>query len=524
MASIDPERGLVVVRIVYDGPPRAGKTTSLAALGRSLGREVACAGERDGRTLWFDWMDYVGGMFDGRPIRCQVVTVPGQSELWPRRRALLESADAVVFVADSHRARLDADLEALDSLRGLLPTLDPPPAVILQANKRDLPEAAPLDQVRAKLAAGEPVAVTPSVAQEGIGIRETFVLAVRLALDRVRELVRRGELGEGRPEVDSAGELLAALMGEVAEGRGGQPESGGRERDASGLPGAEPEIEDGPASAGRADAAPEPPAAAAAPPPSPDAGVGAEAVPRPPDPAVPSGMIWPPVGGRVILHEAAPEAGRLRRLSCGGWADFGNPRWLIHSHQESCFASLEQGRQRLVEWARWHTTHARHLSSRRCVVLGEAAPGSWRLWQIVGRGEALSARIAAAFAGREPDAVAEALIEAGEALAALRAEPELARLRPGIDSAGFENGRPVFLGLVPPLPVPRVSRQTAAGGIADDAGEGSQLRELGRLVADELARWPGGRALLLAVLGRLSRRSPGAAAVWRLVVSTPVAG
>ena len=183
MAFLDRERGCVVVRIVYDGPPLAGKTTSLRALGAKLGREVYSAGEQDGRTLFFDWMDYIGGVFDGHLIRCQVVTVPGQAHLWPRRRELLADADSIVFVADSRADELDAAIEQLERLRGFLPTVDePPPGVVFQANKRDADSAVPLDTLRDRLVFDEPIAVTESVASEGLGVRETFVLAVPAGL------------------------------------------------------------------------------------------------------------------------------------------------------------------------------------------------------------------------------------------------------------------------------------------------------------------------------------------------------
>src|SRR5262245_57021158 len=108
---------MVVVRVVYDGPALAGKTTSVRALARSLGRPVFSGEEAEGRTLHLDWMDYVGGRFEGYSIRCQVVAVPGQPALSSRRVKLLESADAVVFVADSRGPALAEGPKSLEELR-----------------------------------------------------------------------------------------------------------------------------------------------------------------------------------------------------------------------------------------------------------------------------------------------------------------------------------------------------------------------------------------------------------------------
>src|SRR5690349_6479428 len=98
MPTLDKERGVLIVRVVYDGPPHSGKTTTLRSLAKGLGVEIHSPEERDGRTLFFDWVEYVGGLFEGRQIRCQIVSVPGQAELAERRKLLLQSADAVVLV------------------------------------------------------------------------------------------------------------------------------------------------------------------------------------------------------------------------------------------------------------------------------------------------------------------------------------------------------------------------------------------------------------------------------------------
>ena len=90
MAVIDDTRGVLVVRIVYDGPALSGKTTSLKALARGVGREITTPQETAGRTLFFDWVDYVGGLFDGRQIRCQIVSVPGQLDLAERERSKMK--------------------------------------------------------------------------------------------------------------------------------------------------------------------------------------------------------------------------------------------------------------------------------------------------------------------------------------------------------------------------------------------------------------------------------------------------
>ena len=98
MAALDPRDQTVVISIVYDGPPEAGKTTSVRALARGFGREVYTPEERNGRTVYFDLLEHTGGLFDGSPIRCEIASIPGQRRWTRRRRHFLDRADTVVFV------------------------------------------------------------------------------------------------------------------------------------------------------------------------------------------------------------------------------------------------------------------------------------------------------------------------------------------------------------------------------------------------------------------------------------------
>src|SRR5579862_9592390 len=148
MATLDPRNNTVVIRIAYDGAPMSGKSTSVRALGRGLGSEVCTPAEIGGRTLYFDWLDYTGGLFEGHRIRCQIISVPGQATLAPRRRRLLESADAIVFVGDSTPSGFISDRGYLSGLARVLEQIPGPPVgLVLQANKRDHPHAIPMEQI-----------------------------------------------------------------------------------------------------------------------------------------------------------------------------------------------------------------------------------------------------------------------------------------------------------------------------------------------------------------------------------------
>jgi len=369
MATLDPRSDAVVIRIVYDGAPGAGKTTSVRALGRGLASEVVTPAEVDGRTLYFDWLDYTGGLFEGRRIRCQIISVPGQTMLAPRRRRLLESADAIVFVGDSTPAGFAVDRGYLGGVRSVLDNLaGPSVGIVFQANKRDCPGAIPIESVRSMLdELGLRVAVIESVATDGNGIREAFVFAVRLALDRVRELMRTGELTTTPPEVNSAQDLLeelkrseagsmdyAALSGLVdtrlAEV---QPDSilvnslieAVQIKEQTLLP------------------------TASDPPATPDGGVA-------------SGLIWPPVDGRLVLHELSQSQIVLTRSEWGDWSGVASGKWHLYTPAEAVFPEMEQGRAQLVQAARMQAALPRANPVSCCLVLAADGHGQFRLWRI----------------------------------------------------------------------------------------------------------------------------------------------
>ena len=396
MARMTAEQDALVVRLVYDGPPRSGKTTSLGALAQGMARPVFSPAEAEGRTLYFDWLEYTGGSFDGLPIHCQILSVPGQPELAPRRRALLAEADAIVFVIDGTPERLPEAAEHLRDLRSFLDSRpSPPPGVVVQANHRDRPDALPLAALREGLGL-DGLALVESVATESQGIREAFVLAVRLALDRARELLARSALPAGPGEVDDPDALLAWLQAATS---------------------AEPE----------------------GPPP-----------PRLPDSDAPGGGIWPAVDGRMILRSAAAPGAVPRQGGDGSWR-LRAGAWQFHSAARHEFERLADARQEMLGWVQKHAEASGRLSSRRCIALAETGLGTWRLWQVVRAEESLRQRLGAALRESAP-AEAAALLRAcaGRLLEARGAFRPVPPLPCRLELIGERRERPVYIGLLPP--------------------------------------------------------------------------
>ena len=370
MAIIDHEQDVVVLRLVYDGPPFSGKTTTLRTLASGLGVGFVTPEERGGRTMFFDWVDYVGGLFEGRRIRCQIVSVPGQPELAPRREALLETADAVVFVADSRAEAFDSALVMLRQTLERARSMDPPVGVVVQANKRDAESRLSIETVRRRLGAIAPVAVTETTATDGDGVREAFVFGVRLALDRVRALADEGQLITGALGDDGPARLLARLealeldVNDRAEPRAVEPSASVAQDESRTTP--------EPASVVTVERST----------PLPTDG---EELQFSPDPSMPGGFIWPPVDGRTFLRQVAQFDLVPSRNAGGDWyASRG--KWSCQSPAEAIYPDADEGRVALIQWARRHAVNRRQLSMARALILVDAGEGRYRMWQIV-RGE-----------------------------------------------------------------------------------------------------------------------------------------
>jgi signal recognition particle receptor subunit beta len=438
MAVIDDKKGVLVVRIVYDGPALSGKTTSLKALARGVSSQMTTPAETAGRTLFFDWVDYVGGLFDGRQIRCQIISVPGQRDLAERRQRLLETADAVVLVLDTRQHEWDFSLEWVKATLLRCRAKDPPVGLVLQANKRDATDAVPLTEIRSGLAGLPPVALVQSSATSGDGIREAFVLGVRLALDRVRALASAGKLSHGRPEDDTPEELLERLRAN---------ENGAAEPVGTSYAGAAAE-----ALENELDPAPATREVRVAMEPAPlNAEFDLDEALFVPDPAMPGGMIWPPVDGRALLHEVASLDIRPARVGRTDWCGSGSG-FRFHSLGQALFADLQSARNQLIEWARLHAANTAHLSGGRAVILADAGHGRLRLWQIVRSEATLRERLAAALPMSDADQVARELIAVAAQLTAAREyfSSTTVTLPCNLWTVGGNgSSRPLFVGLMP---------------------------------------------------------------------------
>ena len=183
----------MAAKIVYYGPGLCGKTTNLHHIyaktsPQSRGEMVSLETETD-RTLFFDLLPIDVGVIGGFKTRLQLYTIPGQVFYNTTRKLVLKGVDGLVFVADSQVAMLDANVDSLKNLRENLSeiglTLEEIP-LVLQLNKRDLPNINPVDTILNALDPERNYEYTEAIAATGVGVFETLKLISKLTLRTLR--------------------------------------------------------------------------------------------------------------------------------------------------------------------------------------------------------------------------------------------------------------------------------------------------------------------------------------------------
>jgi signal recognition particle receptor subunit beta len=176
VAQVDFAERQFTLKLVYYGPPHSGKTSNLRALHGAVDKlnrgRLMTLDTRDDRTLFFDLLP-IFFRTSGFSFRLKVYTVPGQPVHETTRKVVLASADAVAFVADSRPEHRDPNRLSWQNLTSNLKALalDQVP-VVVQYNKRDLPDAVPLAEVDRF---GDPARpVYEACAMAGAGVVETF--------------------------------------------------------------------------------------------------------------------------------------------------------------------------------------------------------------------------------------------------------------------------------------------------------------------------------------------------------------
>lgn len=191
MIEFDEQQKRMVLKLVYYGPALSGKTTNLLMLHDQLsldGRgELMMLDTTEDRTIYFDLLPFFFEAPSGMKIKLKVYTVPGQVRHDATRKAVLQRADGVVFVADSQKDQMSINCESFENLEKNLAmvglSVERLPLVV-QFNKRDLPQIVSEEEVRTIWEpSGLPVIMASAL--QGWGIQETFRTILGLTFDSV---------------------------------------------------------------------------------------------------------------------------------------------------------------------------------------------------------------------------------------------------------------------------------------------------------------------------------------------------
>ncbi len=212
MVQINFAKREINCKLVYYGPGLSGKTTNLEVVHKKApaskkGELTSIATEGD-RTLFFDYMPLELGKVGGMNTKFQLYTVPGQVYYNATRKLVLQGADGVVFVADSQPDKMEENLESLQNLddnlkeQGLDIRSIP---LVLQWNKRDLPNVLPTDELDKKMNKfGAPT--FEAVAVTGEGVFPTLRKLAQMVLEKLnKEYGLQTEKPAGEGAADGGG-------------------------------------------------------------------------------------------------------------------------------------------------------------------------------------------------------------------------------------------------------------------------------------------------------------------------------
>jgi signal recognition particle receptor subunit beta len=215
MEVADTESGVVTLRVVYYGPPGAGKTTNLERVsalihGNQSGRITPRqAGENRIASLEIPLGSLRG--LTGSSVVVRLETMQGEvSSAEGGWSQALANADGIVFVADSSPHARTANLKALAGIRERIEGRGRSAAaipVLLQWNKRDLADARPIAEMETELNHR----CFPSIeaaSRSGTGVPETLIAILKRTIDAAH----RKALGTARMEAELGQAVTAAIQ------------------------------------------------------------------------------------------------------------------------------------------------------------------------------------------------------------------------------------------------------------------------------------------------------------------------
>ena len=229
MAQVDVQARRIDAKVVYWGPPRGGKTTTLRSLHGACDPasrgQLASVDTEDERTYYFDYAPLELPRRRDFAVRVHAYTVPGQEAYVETRRRILRGATAVVFVADTSPGATESSVSSWRQLDDALRRLEgggTPLPVVVAANKQDVPGAVTPEEMLRLLRAAVPerqvLSLHGTSALDGRRVvrcfREALAVAVDASLAAVSPVAPPGDAEDRRRFV----EALPARLGGGEDG------------------------------------------------------------------------------------------------------------------------------------------------------------------------------------------------------------------------------------------------------------------------------------------------------------------
>lgn len=193
MAFVNHATKEINCKIVYYGAGMCGKTTNLQYIYAQTnpmvkGKLITLPLEKE-RTIYFDFLPLVVGEIRGFNARFHLYSVPGQVFYDAPRKAILNGVDGVVFVVDSRRDRMDANLESFENLRINLERMGKSREsipLVLQYNKRDARDPVPIEELE-RIFNKNQWPHYEAIAKSGGGVFDTLKAVGKVVLRSLKE-------------------------------------------------------------------------------------------------------------------------------------------------------------------------------------------------------------------------------------------------------------------------------------------------------------------------------------------------
>jgi hypothetical protein len=147
LGFVNVKKQEVLVKLVYYGPGRGGKTTNLDYINNKfkerIKTDMVSIKTHGDRTLFFDFLPVDIGKIKGFDIKIQLYTVPGQVKYNATRKLVLKGVDGLVFVADSQVEMREKNISSFNQMKENLVSMNKDITkipLVLQYNKVDLGE------------------------------------------------------------------------------------------------------------------------------------------------------------------------------------------------------------------------------------------------------------------------------------------------------------------------------------------------------------------------------------------------